>query len=301
MRAELLGVAGVVGLLLLAAFAVLARLAALDLPAACLDPESIEVACRGRQFDALQYQNFAGNWGSAVAYSASFVPPIAGIVLGIGAIAKELDQRTAVLAWSVGPSRRGWLLQRAAPLVAIVSLVGLVSAFVFNTMFQLSHGGSEVVETAAFDGIANMGFAPLASGISAFGITTVVGAMLGRLLPGLLAAGAFVLFAALLIQQGNDRIMAGESLVAEVSVAGPGRQVDWLLQAPDGRIISYNEAYFQYGDPQTGEIGPEIVQLTRYVPVEILPQVSARFILFHLVVGLAALTLAFAVVERRSP
>ena len=40
----------------------------------------------------------------------------------------------------------------------------------------------------------------------------------------------------------------------------------------------------------------------RYVPIEIHPQVAARYVLFHLFGrSLTALTLAFAVVERRSP
>lgn len=302
LRTELIGVAGLVALLLLAAGFVAARLLAFDLPAICLNPESVDVACRGRQFDAIAYESFASSWTQLIAVVGAFVPAIAGVILGIATVAKELDQRTAVLAWSVGPSRRRWLLQRVAPLLAIVALLGIGSAQLFVAMAHLhSPGPGDPLEAAGFEVIAVTGFGPMGLGISAFGVTLVVGAMLGRLLPGLIAAAAFVLFASLLIQQGNERLMSGETLVAEALLAGPGRQVDWLLRTPDGTLISGNDVYPNYVNPETGEPLPGMTQMVRYVPIEIYPQVAARYVLLHLLVGFTTLTLAFAVVERKSP
>lgn len=301
LRTELLGVAGLTALLLLAAGFVAARLLAFDLPAACLDFESIDPACLGRQFDAVEYQAFASSWTGGIAYVAALFPAIAGVILGIAAVAKELDQRTAVLAWSVGPSRRKWLLQRIVPLLGVIALLGIGSTVLFAAMMRLNNPGVEPLSTPDFERIAVSGFGPLAGGISAFGITVVVGAMLGRLLPGLLAAGALVLFAALLIQQGNERLMADETLIAEPMLAGAGRQIDSLLRTPDGRIIGWNDAFPQYADPNTGQPLPGVTEMVRYVPIEIYPQVAARYVLLHLLIGCVSLTLAFAVVERRSP
>jgi hypothetical protein len=168
-------------------------------------------------------------------------------------------------------------------------------------MMRLNNPGVESLSTPDFERIAVSGLGPLAGGISAFGITVVVGAMLGRVLPGLLAAGAFVLFAALLIQQGNERLMSGETLVAEPSLAGPGRQLDSLLRTPDGRVISWNDAFPDYADPNTGQPLAGVTEMVRYVPIEIYSQVAERYVLLHLLVGFLSLTLAFAVVERRSP
>jgi hypothetical protein len=300
LRTELLGVAGLAALVLMAAGFVAARLLAFNLPEACLFGESTDPACVGRQFDAIQYQAFASSWTGAVGYVAALFPSVAGVILGIATIAKELDQRTAVLAWSVGPSRRVWLLQRVVPLLAIVALLGLGSSELFRVMARLRSPGFDAFQGSEFEFIPVTGFGPLAGGVSAFGITVVVGAMLGRLLPGLLAAAAFVIFAALLIQQGNDRLMSNETILAESLLAGPGRQVDWLLRTPDGRIINGSDAWPDYVD-EYGQPLPGVVQMTRYVPIEIRDQVAARYVLFHLVAGLFALTLAFAVVERRSP
>lgn len=302
LRTELFGVAGLVALLLLAAGFVAARLMAFDLPAACLNPESTDPLCAGRQFDAAAYSAFANRWTAPVAVLGVMFPAIAGVILGIAAVGKELDQRTTVLAWSVAPSRRTWMLQRVVPLVGLIALIGLGATFLYDSMQRLNNGGADPFSGPMFELMAFTGFAPAASGISAFGLTLVVGAMIGRLLPGLLVAGAFVMAAALLVQQGNERLMANESLVAEVMLAGPGRQIDWLLRTPDGRLISGNDnAYSDYMDPTNGELLPGVVQMTRYVPIEIYPQVAARYVLFHLLVGLVAITLAFAVVERRSP
>jgi hypothetical protein len=301
LRTELLGVAGLAALLALAAGVVAARLLAFDLPAGCLDFQSTDPACLGRQFDAVEYRAFADSWTGGIAYVAALFPAIAGVILGIAAVAKELDQRTAVLAWSVGPSRRIWLLQRVVPLLGVIALLGIGSTELFAAMMRLSNGGVEPFSTPAFELIAETGLGPMAGGISAFGLTVVVGAMLGRLLPGLLAAGAFVLFTALLIQQGNERLMAGETLIAEPMLAGAGRQIDSLLRTPDGRIISWNEAFPDYADMNSGQPLPGVTEMVRYVPIEIYQQVAARYVLIHLLVGFTALTLAFAVVERRSP
>jgi hypothetical protein len=301
LRAELVGVAGLIALLLLAAGVVAARLLAFDLPAICLDLSTVDVACQGRQFDVVEYQTFASNWTSSVAVGAALLPALAGVILGLSTVAKELDQRTAVLAWSVGPSRRRWMLQRAVPLGVVVFVLGIGCAQLIAALAQLRSPGAFGVPEQEFETLASSGFGPAASGISAFGVTVVVGAMLGRLLPSLLAAGAFVLFASLLIQQGNEQIMVGESLIAEQQLAGPGRQVDSLLRTPDGRIISWNDAFPDYADPNTGELLAGVTQMVRYVPIEIYPQVAAQYVVFHLLVGFGALTLAFAVVERRSP
>ena len=301
LRTELLGVVGLTALVLLAAGAVAARLLAYDLPAACFDFSSVDPACVARQYDVAAYMSLAGNWGGTVAVVATVLPAIAGVILGVAAVAKELDQRTAVLAWSVGPSRRRWLIQRVVPLLGVVVVLGILSVQLAGVMLRVNNPGSEAFPGQEFERIGSTGFGPMAGGISAFGITIVVGAMLGRVLPAFLAAGAFVVFGALLIQQGNERIMAGESLVAEQVLAGPGRQIDSVLRTPDGRIISWGEAFPEFADPDTGQLRAGVTEMSRYVPIEIYPAVAARYVLLHVLVGLTALTLAFAVVERRSP
>jgi len=180
-------------------------------------------------------------------------------------------------------------------------VLGLLSTQIIEAMLRLQHPEADLAAALGFDAIPYSGIGPMATGISAFGIALVIGAMLGRLLPALLAVAALVLLVNVLVTQGNERLMANESLVAEYSRVGAGRPIDTMLRTPDGRIVSFDEGFAQYGDPQTGELPADVTQMARYVPIEIYPQVAARYALFHILVGLAALTLAFAVVERRSP
>ena len=89
-----------------------------------------------------EYQAFAASWGGSVAVAATMLPAIAGVILGIAAVAKELDQRTAVLAWSVNSSRRHWLLQRVIPLLAVIVVLGLGSPLLFTAMLRLTKSGT---------------------------------------------------------------------------------------------------------------------------------------------------------------
>lgn len=140
LRTELLGVAGLTALLLLAAGSIAARLAAFGIPPECFELVNGESACLAHQLDVYAYQSFAGNWGGAVAIAATILPAIAGVILGTAAVAKELDQRTTVLAWSVDSSRRHWLLQRVVPLLGVIVVLGILSTQLVAAMLRLTSG-----------------------------------------------------------------------------------------------------------------------------------------------------------------
>lgn len=299
LRTELIGAAGMFALLALAAGGIALRLALLGIPAQCWGVGATG-ACVAFEYDMAVYQSIAGQWLTALAFGAGLVPAVAGVLFGIAAVGKELDQRTAVLAWSVSPSRRRWLLQRVSPLLGLLALLGLgCSQLVLALLRVRSPELGEVPDD--FGAIPFVAFGPAASGVSTFGITVLIGALLGRLLPAVLGAGALVILAFVLVGQVNQGAMAGESLVAELSMQGQGPAIDSFLRAPDGRFISWNEAYPDYVDPDSGEPVAGVTQMVRYVPIEIYPQVAARYLLLHVALGLAALVIAFAVVERKSP
>jgi hypothetical protein len=299
LRTELLGVVGIVLLWAFVAAAIVARLLSFGIPQVCFSDPSKDPACIALENDVFRYQDLAGNWLTAVAYVGALLPAIVAFILGVAMVAKELDQRTAVLAWSLGPSRRTWLLQRTIPLLGLIIAMALATAQVIPALLRFRSPGSEL--PLDFSSIPYLDLGPAALAVSAFGLAVMVGAMLGRILPSLLAAGGLVVVAALLVGQGNERLMAGESLVAETTMAGPGNQIDSLLRTPDGRIIGWDEAWPDYAEPNTGQLNEGVSEMVRYVPIEIYPEVAARYALLHFVVGLVALTIAFAVVERRSP
>jgi hypothetical protein len=302
LRTELIAIGLIVALVLLAAVVVTLRLAAFGIPDACFDPSTVTALCVARQADFEAYSNFVGTWGGAVMYAALVIPPGAGIILGVAVVGKELDQRTAVLAWSLSPSRRRWLVERVLPLLVVVILLGLGSELLLQFMLGLHREGPVPL---SFDYIPLFGFAPAAEGIAAFGIGLVVGAMLGRLLPSLLASAAFAIFAFVLITQVGDRLLNGESITVEtmpfVDLSARGKYLDSLVRTADGRIITSDQTYPDYVDLTTGQLLPGNVEIARIAPIEIYPEVAARFLVFLLLVAGTTVTLGFAVTDRRTP
>lgn len=303
LRTEIRAVVALALLVALVAGGVALRLLAFDIPDTCFSQTAFDAACVSRQFDLMAYSDFASTWGGAVAYAAVLLPSVAGLILGIAAVGKELDQRTAVLAWSLSPSRRRWLVQRLVPLALIVVLLGLGGTFTFEAMSNLRRSGPLPVR---FEFIPLVGLGPAVEGLSAFGISLVVGAMLGRLLPALLASAAFVVFAVVLVTQGNERLLNGESIVVDQATLGPeslddGKYLDSFVQTADGRVIGWDEVYPDYADPETGELLPGVRQFARIAPIEIYPEVAARFLLLHLLIAATAVTLGLAVTDRRTP
>jgi hypothetical protein len=298
MRTELIGAVGLVAALALAGGAIALRLALFAIPELCFTGEA-DPACVGRQQDLFDYQSVA-TWLTPGAFGAAFAPPLAGVLLGIGMVGKELDQRTAVLAWSVSPDRRRWLLQRIVPILGLLAALGIGCSLLVVTFLRSVYPGMGEFP-ADFSTIQFIGLGPAALGVSAFGVTVLIGAMLGRLLPIVLAAAVFVFLSASLITLVNERLMARETVIGPYELVGRGRVVDPLLRTPDGRIISWNDAWPEFMDPQTGQVLPGVTEMARFVPIEIYPQVAARYVLLLLALGLGCVTLAFAVVERRTP
>ncbi|HET7030631.1 MAG TPA: hypothetical protein VFI34_08975 [Candidatus Limnocylindrales bacterium] len=301
MRTEIAAVALFAGLVILGAVGVAVRLAAMGIPAVCLDPSASDPACLSRQLDLQAYSEFAALWGGIVAYTAVALPSIAGVILGIAAVGKELDQRTTALAWSLAPSRRRWLARRAGSMALFIVALGGGSAVVIAAMLRFR---TSVELPPMFEFIPILGPAPIAEGLASFGVALVVGAMLGRLLPALLAAVALAIMAFLLVTQGNERLLANETVIVDnpgMGVVLPGRWIDSVVRLPDGRIIGWNDVYPTYANPETGELLPGEVELVRLAPIELYPVVAARFLLLQLVIAAVALTLGFAVTDRRTP
>ncbi|HET7181446.1 MAG TPA: hypothetical protein VFI15_04355, partial [Candidatus Limnocylindrales bacterium] len=288
-------------LVILGAVGVAVRLAAMGIPAVCLDPSVSDPACLSRQLDLQAYSAFAALWGGIVAYTAVALPSIAGVILGIAAVGKELDQRTTALAWSLAPSRRRWLARRAGSMALFIVALGGGSAVVIAAMLRFR---TSVELPPMFEFIPILGAAPIAEGLASFAVALVVGAMLGRLLPALLAAVALAIMAFLLVTQGNERLLANETVIVDnpgMGVVLPGRWIDSVVRLPDGRIIGWNDVYPTYANPATGELLPGEVELVRLAPIELYPVVAARFLLLQLVIAAVALTLGFAVTDRRTP
>ena len=195
-------------------------------------------------------------WGGFATLGAFLTPVALGLILGIPVVAREIEGRTAGIAWTLSRSRTRWLIQRVLPLVVVVIVlaagVGIGSEFVTrNNPFA--------------DFAANPGFADYTArgwllpvrAVAVLVLAIAIGAMVPRQLPALLLAiGVTVaLFVGLTV--GMDAWMSAEArpipFEEENSRFGPfsdGPRIFDVAYREDatGKVISMNEFYNRYGD-----------------------------------------------------
>lgn len=269
-----------------------------DAPAACLaNPEaSPECLLHGEAIGAFQSarQNLAGLGLVGVAA----LPILAGLVVGISIVGREIDQRTTQFAWSVAPSRRRWLVVRLAPPAIALFSVSLVAGLGADALLRLVPLGID--PAGSFEAMASRGVVPAGIAVSVLGGSLLIGAVIGRVLPALLLALALAGAATYAFGNVNARWLDHETILVPVLAERAGREVDQRFLTPDGTLIGFDEAYARFGfeDPILQDPARTLVVLN---PAEIAGLASLRLALLHLAAGLLLMTLAFAVVERRRP
>jgi hypothetical protein len=223
------------------------------------------IACHEQSAGALSAQcRSAIEWGNTLAgaigilgAAATVAPFAAGIFLGAPLLSREIEHRTAPMAWSLSPSRQCWLAWRTTPLLVLLLVallvLGQASAFLLETAEEGALG---------FRQFGMFGPILAARGLAVFGVGVFVGLALGRVLPALLVTALATVAIAGGMSIGRDLLMREKAVwmpmgdQAEVvhMVFDQGFQSD-----ATGDVISWDEAYNQYPeafDPMTGEGGP---------------------------------------------
>jgi hypothetical protein len=276
----------------------------------CVDPAAYAPGCTqlGQRFYELSSK---AEWVSYLSWLAPFAM---GLVLGVPLVSREVEHRTAGLAWSMSRSRTWWLTGRAAFLVMVMVLLLIVVAVVGEVLASATMPAQHLDRDFAWYG--RRGALIIVRGVASLGIGVLIGAWLGRVLPALLVA----VFASVLIFSGislvMDRWMEGDAIVQKFDAdrAG-GRQLGERILLPSGELIDYGElqrrglAYeaivddLLYAKPEDIGHPDRIIGYDRYlvVPGRLYPQIALRE---SAAVGVAAVLLALAatfVVSRRRP
>ena len=236
------------------------------------------VACYEQPTDALSAEcRSAIEWGNTLAGAigilgavATVAPFAAGIFLGAPLLSREIEHRTAPMAWSLSSSRRSWLVWRTAPLLVLllVSLLvlGQASAFLLETAEEGELG---------FRHFGMFGPILAARGLAVFGIGVLVGLVLGRALPALLLTALATVALVGGMSIGRDLLMREEAVWVPM-----GDQAELVHMVFDqgfrsdatGDVITWDEAYNQYPDAfdeMTGEGGPPgMTSVWKIVPPE---------------------------------
>lgn len=237
-----------------------------------------------------------------------------GLIVGVPLVARDIEQGTAQLAWTLGRSRTRWLLRRIAfgVLVVVVLLAGL--ALMTDVLGAAMQPNDDLSRSFHFEG--NRGLIIVARGILALGIGVLVGAMLGKQLPALLlglivigllyGAVTFALgrwnetdaieawydqdLGAPLFVGSGVRLVSGERLsMAEFYEGG-----NEAFQSDDGQLYATAADAEAERDP----IGQEYILV---IPGERYPEIMARGSLVTAGAGVLLMVGAAVVTSRRRP
>lgn len=226
----------------------------------------------------------------ALQVGAVFAPPLAGFFLGAPFVAREIEDGTAVFAWSFAGARTRWLLTRVlivlVPLAVLSLVVGSsVDAVYAAALPQVSI--DHILVDYQIRGPVVMGHAVLAFAASLF-----VGALVGRLLPSLLLAAAL-----------SVALIGGAMYLADtidhrdpVVSPPPGSLLVYsLYRLPDGRVVG--------ADALTdAEWEQQLFEAIDYgIPGDRAVLLVSRTLGIYLLVSLGLVLATAAVVERRRP
>jgi len=276
----------------------------------CLDPASYAPGCTqlGQRFYELSSK---AEWVSYLSWLAPFAM---GLVLGVPLVSREVEHRTAAIAWTMSRSRTRWLAGRAAFLILVMVVLLIVVAVAGEALASATMPAQHLDRDFAWYG--RRGALIVVRGLASLGIGVLIGAWLGRVLPALLVAvfASLVFFSA--ISLGMDRWIEGDAIIQKFDAdrAG-GRQLGQRVLLPSGELVDNGEllrrglAYeaivddLLYAKPEDIGHPDRIVGYDRYlvVPGSRYPQIVLRE---AGVVGGTAVLLALAatfIVSRRTP
>ena len=261
------------------------------------------------------YQRFWEIRGSAEILTSNvwLAGLVAGLVLGVPLVGREIESRTAQLAWTIGRSRVRWFVRRLAFAALVAVLLLTVVAVVTEVMASAAAPGFDMSRDFTLYGAR--GPLVVARGLLGLGVGVVVGAVLGRQLPALLVGLILIglLYAA--IAYGMGRWNETEGVVSTIGEyergalyfgsgieLESGERVPWgdpraqmvAYQGLDGRYYA-TEADMNAGRNAIGRDYQIIIPGERY------PEIVARESAMTVGVGAVLVLTALLVTQRRRP
>lgn len=254
--------------------------------------------------------DFSG-WGGFARLGAFLTPFALGLFLGVPLVAREIEGRTAGIAWTLSQSRSRWLIQRVLPVVVVVivlaAAVGIGSEFVTRT-----NPFADLAANPGFADYTSRGVLLPIRALVVLLLAIVVGAMVPRQLPALLLAGAITLGLFVGLSIGMDTWMTAEAKPIpfnETTRFGPfgdGPRIFDIAYREDatGKVISMNDFYNRYGDvalPDGEQDPPGFTQVAIGIPGTQYWTWAVRESAVLGGLALASTALAIFVVGRRRP
>ena len=183
---------------------------------------------------------FASHYSFAILFSQDGLPAafaIIGALIGAPLVAREVEQRTHLTAWTQSVSRRRWYATKTSALAAGLAVAGLIAGTINAwQQHQLAAGDTT---SSRWSWFASVNLAPAGEAVLAFTLAVAFGAPLRRTLP---AIGAAVAGFAVLLLAARWVVQA---LTPASKTAGPDFTTppgSWILGSGASVPVPYHPA-----------------------------------------------------------
>lgn len=305
-RFTLLAVAAMVALASVAALVVAAALRSAATPA-CL------ASWQGHFFDgsastpcqeqANQFHQIDGTWAGPLMGIFGGIAPVGGLLVGVALVAREIEERTAALAWSLAPSRTRWLFGRVAPVAAVLLALFAIAA-IAATELQRARDPS-VDPLLSFYGESSRGLELVAIGFMVFTGAVLVGSIVGRVMPSLILAAVLGLVLTVTAFVAEATWIPSQAVLVDAESASSydgALYIEQLVRLQTGELIPTQDIVWETdanGNP-TGRLAGSTIE-AHLVPGSRHPFVEAVDSAAMMAVSAVLLVLTAFVVRRRRP
>lgn len=238
--------------------------------------------------------------GTFAAVGSTLAPFLLGVILGPPLVGREIEGRTAGIAWTISRSRRRWLALRAGPVIGLVLVATVVVGLSGMTLARQLAGGEP-----GFGSLVPPLPLGVARGAFALAIGLLSGVVIGRTFPAVLSTALAVVLLMAGTSTGIDAWMAAEArpIPQAFEMAGGSKIYKTGLQDDEsGDVITLAEYFTTPGIDETAELPPPGMTLVAWrisdaeYPIWMLREAS--------VLGAGAIVVAALVVfavARRAP
>lgn len=274
----------------------------------CLDPANTNPNC------GQIIENFRDQFGWLASASGwlNLAPLFAGFLIGAPLVAREMEQRTHLLAWTQEVSRRRWLTTK---LVCVIGGALLASAILTAVMMWWRAPLDQLNGRLAPGAFDFEGGVPLAYMLFALALAIAAGTLIRRVIPAMVATIAGFLAVRLPIENWARPYLYQTPVtlnVSPLSANGPTR-ADWELDFGfvdhAGRAVSGSQVFSTCASQQAGaESKLNFFQcaqahgwLTSYIyqPADRLPRFQLTESLIYIALAALLIGLTYWWVQRR--
>lgn len=311
-RFEIAAVAVVSILLAAAALVIAVRLHSLAVPLACFGEADVhgatgsaEPGCRSLYTAFAEIDNREAERLFAL---LAGVPVLAGLLLGVPLVSREIEHGTAVLPWVLSGQRRRWLVRRVVVAGTVLMLCMVPVALAADVLEGTRNPLVDASRSFGSEGLR--GPVLVARAFAGFGAGVLIGAVIGRQLPAVivgLGAGLLLVVGGLLVMERWSQAVA--TYVPLDSARLGDRSIRAAYRGHDGRIVSIRDIIDV--QPPTPSLRPGALddqwiaanfdEVLLVVPGARYGEEAALHSLLLVGLGVIGLGAAAAVVNRRRP